>query len=213
MTEASRPADGLVSRVVGWLRAGYPDGVPDEDYVALFGILRRSLTPAEVARVVDELVADADRLAETGGTLDVEVVRERIEHVLMGPALPTDLSRVAGRLASAGWPLGLPSHEAQPEIDRAGLVARVVRWLREGYPAGLPENDFIPLVALLRRRLTDREVTEVASRLSEEGALAPSRVDVGTAIAEVTSALPSDDDIERVRGYLVDHGWPVDFPV
>ncbi|HEY5484993.1 MAG TPA: DUF3349 domain-containing protein, partial [Propionibacteriaceae bacterium] len=33
-----------MTRVVGWLRAGYPDGVPQQDYVALLGILHRQLT-------------------------------------------------------------------------------------------------------------------------------------------------------------------------
>lgn len=96
---------------------------------------------------------------------------------------------------------------------RDGIVARVVRWLRAGYPAGLPENDFVPLVALLRRRLTDDEVTQVATRLAAEGALPASRVDVGSAVARVTSEMPSDDDIDRVRRSLADHGLPDDFPV
>ena len=29
---------GVVARVVGWLRAGYPTGVPEHDYVPLLGI-------------------------------------------------------------------------------------------------------------------------------------------------------------------------------
>ncbi|BDI22879.1 DUF3349 domain-containing protein [Herbiconiux sp. L3-i23] len=213
MTDDAKSDDGIVARVVGWLRAGYPDGVPEEDYVALLGILQRSLTPSEIAVVVDGLVADAATLAADGLELEVDAVRRRIEELLQGPALPSDVARVAGRLASAGWPLGRPIDDAPAPGDRVGLVTRVVRWLREGYPMGLPENDFIPLVALLRRRLTDAEVIEVAARLSAEGALPPTRVDVGSAIAEVTSALPSEDDIERVRRSLVEHGWPVDFPV
>ena len=28
----------------------------------------------------------------------------------------------------------------------------VLDWLREGYPAGVPPKDYIPLLALLRRR-------------------------------------------------------------
>ena len=34
-----------MQRVLQWLRAGYPEGVPQQDYVALLGILRRTLTP------------------------------------------------------------------------------------------------------------------------------------------------------------------------
>jgi hypothetical protein len=36
-----------------------------------------------------------------------------------------------------------------------GILNRVVAWLRRGYPSGVPEHDYIALLALLRRRLTD----------------------------------------------------------
>ena len=45
------------------------------------------------------------------------------------------------------------------------------------------------------------------------GVLPTGRVDIGTAIAEVTTELPSEVDIARVRAYLNAHGWPVDFTV
>jgi hypothetical protein len=204
------PTSGPIARVVGWLRAGYPTGVPEQDYVPLLGILRRSLTPTELAQVVDELVVDATR---SGEQVDPAQVRERIEQLLLGPSLPDDLVRVSVRLAAAGWPLGNPEESEPDRSERTGLVTRVVRWLRAGYPAGLPEQDFVPLIALLRRRLTDAEVTAVGTRLLAAGDLPASRVDVGTAIARVTSELPSDDDVDRVRRYLVENGWPEDFPV
>jgi len=211
--EQGPPTNGMIARVIGWLRAGYPTGVPEQDYVPLLGILQRSLTPTELARVVDELVADSARSEGTGDRVDPSHVRERIENLLLGPALPDDLVRVSARLAAAGWPLGDPDIAAPDQLERTGLITRVVRWLRAGYPAGLPEQDFVPLIALLRRRLTDAEVTAVGSRLLDSGDLPASRVDVGTAIAHVTSELPSDDDVDRVRRYLVEHGWPEEFPV
>lgn len=209
MTEITEPI-GLVQRVVNWLRAGYPDGVPQQDYVAMLGILRRTLTPAEVDRVVAVLSADAETRP---GNLTRDDLHASIEQVLLGPPLEADMVRVSGRLASAGWPLGVPDEVvAEPSgAVRAGLVGRIVGWLREGYPAGLPENDFVPLVALLRRRLSDEELTRVAARLSDEGVLLPNRVDVGTAIASITSELASEEDMDRVRAYLTAHGWPVDF--
>lgn len=211
---------GVVSRVVGWLRAGYPSGVPEQDYVPLLGILRRSLTPEELDEVVSSLVSDAERADADGGSLGPHRLRERVEELLLGPALPEDLTRVSARLASAGWPLGGPEEvraEAAADdarrAERGGLITRVVRWLRAGYPAGLPEQDFVPLVALLRRRLSDAEVAEVGARLAAEGDASVSRIDVATAIARVTSELPSDEDIDRVRRSLAEHGWPEDFPV
>ena len=212
-SEHNAPPDGLVTRVVGWLRAGYPTGVPEHDYVPLLGILQRSLTPMELAQVVDELVDDPVRSGASGEDLDPALVRIRIERLLLGPALPADLVRVSARLAAAGWPLGDPEMSEPDRQERTGLITRVVQWLRAGYPGGLPEQDFVPLIALLRRRLTDAEVTAVGSRLVAAGDLPASRVDVGTAIARVTSELPSDDDVDRVRRYLVEHGWPEAFPV
>ena len=35
------------------------------------------------------------------------------------------------------------------------VVARVVAFLRAGYPQGVPATDYVPLIALLRRRLSD----------------------------------------------------------
>ncbi|WP_235522649.1 MULTISPECIES: DUF3349 domain-containing protein [unclassified Plantibacter] len=226
--EVTGGGSGVVARVVGWLRAGYPTGVPEHDYVPLLGILRRSLTPEELDRVVDGLVVEAENADAVGEPVGQDRLRARVEQLLLGPALPEDLVRVSARLASAGWPLGSPDDvraeaadptdaggEARATLlgERGGLVARIVRWLRAGYPAGLPEQDFVPLVALLRRRLSDTEVAEVGARLAAEGDPSLSRVDVATAIARVTAELPSDEDVERVRRSLADHGWPSDFAV
>jgi hypothetical protein len=43
------------------------------------------------------------------------------------------------------------------------VLAQIVGFLRAGYPEGVPVGDYIPLVALLRRRLTDDEVIAVAT--------------------------------------------------
>ncbi len=215
MTNSSPPREGLLQRIIGWLRAGYPEGVPQQDYVALLGILRRVLTPTEVDRVVQQLSDDA---ASGQATITRELVQDRIEDVLKGPAAAEDVGRVSARLAAAGWPLGSPDTHTSDQLPttangRGGVVTRVVDWLREGYPTGLPARDYIPLIALLRRRLTDAEVAQVSHQLATTGTLPADRVDVGAAIAEVTSELPTDEDVERVRQYLADHGWPVDFPM
>ena len=208
MTDVPRPSSGLVQRIIAWLRAGYPDGVPQQDYVALLGILQRNLTPSELDRIVQDLSDDAD-----AGTaiMTHQLVAERIEEILKGTPTAGDISRVSARLASVGWPLGAPpADEVGP---RPGLVSRIVDWLRAGYPAGLPTQDYIPLIALLRRRLSDEEVAHVSNSLIESGTFAADRVDVGSAILKVTSEMPSEEDIERVRTHLNAAGWPTDFPV
>lgn len=211
-TPSAEPADGLVQRVLRWLRAGYPEGVPQQDYVALLGILRRTLTRTELDRVVGELAQEAQAGQQL---MTPQLVEQRISDVVKGPIHDDDLVRVSARLASAGWPLGSPDSAEQPPggagEERPGLVGRVVDWLRTGYPTGLPDRDFVPLIALLRRRLTDEEVRDVAGRLVAAGMLPGDRVDIGTAIASVTTELPSELDIARVREYVTAHGGPVDF--
>ena len=85
-------------------------------------------------------------------------------------------------------------------------------WLRAGYPAGLPEKDYVPLVALLRRRLTDDELRAVSRLLSERGASLPTG-STSAPPSQVTSELPSEEDIERVRRYLAERGGETDVHV
>ena len=54
------PIPDAVNRIVGWLRAGYPEGVPEHDYIPLFALLGSQLTNEEVTLVGDELAFSAD---------------------------------------------------------------------------------------------------------------------------------------------------------
>lgn len=89
------------------------------------------------------------------------------------------------------------------------LLNRVVAWLREGYPTGVPAQDYIPLLALLRRRLTDDEVAAIATELADEGMLADT-TDIAVSITRVTDEVPSEADVERVKDHLAFRGFPSD---
>ena len=85
----------------------------------------------------------------------------------------------------------------------------ILDWLREGYPAGVPPKDYIPLLALLRRRLTEDEVREVAHEIAS--AQQGDAAEIGVQISKLTDALPDPEDIARVEERLVSHhGWPID---
>jgi Protein of unknown function (DUF3349) len=90
------------------------------------------------------------------------------------------------------------------------FVNAIVSWLRAGYPEGVPPHDYMPVLALLSRRLTSDEVKEVASELMQRGDF--DQVDIAVAITQITDELPSSDDIERVRTRLAAKGWPLDDP-
>ena len=85
----------------------------------------------------------------------------------------------------------------------------MVAFIRAGYPQGVPETDYIPLLALLRRRLSDDEVAAVARQLADRGDLNIDVADIGAAIMRITDELPSADDLDRVQRRLEAIGWPV----
>jgi hypothetical protein len=97
------------------------------------------------------------------------------------------------------------------------FLAKIVAWINAGYPEGVPGPDRVPLLALLRRRLTDDEVKAVVSALVER-AESDGRtnevdlVEIGVLITQITDDLPSPDDVERVREHLAAQGWPLDDP-
>ncbi|OBH29652.1 hypothetical protein A5692_01705 [Mycobacterium sp. E342] len=88
-----------------------------------------------------------------------------------------------------------------------GRVSSVLAFLRAGYPSGAPALGYAPLLALLPRRVSDDEVTTIATKLAalERGPI--TNVDVGVAITRVTDELPSVGEIERVRRRLSAMGW------
>ncbi|RHA43997.1 DUF3349 domain-containing protein [Cellulomonas rhizosphaerae] len=92
--------EGAIRRVADWLRAGYPGGVPEHDYVAVLALLKRTLTHDEVIEVADRIV-----LAHPGGGATHEAVAAEIEGLLEQEALTGDVARVSAVLAAAGWPL------------------------------------------------------------------------------------------------------------
>ncbi|MFI5714471.1 DUF3349 domain-containing protein [Nocardia sp. NPDC051750] len=90
----------------------------------------------------------------------------------------------------------------------AGVLSAVVDWLRSGYPDGVPESDYIPLVALLRRRLTDEEVEQIAAEVLNSPGRSPDRPDIRVMISKVTNEMPSDTDLQRVLSHLDPPSWP-----
>ncbi|EAP97122.1 hypothetical protein JNB_16594 [Janibacter sp. HTCC2649] len=204
--------EGLLTRVVAWLRAGYPEGIPATDYPPLLAVLSRRLTHEEVESIAADLVAASD----DPSSVNIEDIRAFIGEHLLDEAHPEDVARVSARLAAGGWPLGRPDEpeaaRAEPTGERARPLERIVSWLREGYPQGVPPQDYFPLLALLRRRLSDDEIKAVAKSLRKAEVSPVTPADIGVEITRVTQELPSDEDLERVRARLEKKGWPLDFP-
>ncbi|WP_232069423.1 DUF3349 domain-containing protein [Mycobacterium saskatchewanense] len=93
-------------------------------------------------------------------------------------------------------------------MSASGVVARIVRFLRVGYPQGVPATDTFPLLALLRRRLTDEEVMQIGEELVRHGDLPADATTIQVMVTKITDQLPSHDEVERVRRHLENRGWP-----
>lgn len=91
-------------------------------------------------------------------------------------------------------------------------LSSVVSWLKAGYPAGIPESDYIPLLAVLARRLSPDEIRSVTAELTRLGQLPIDNIDIGTMITKVTQELPREEDVSRVRSRLALGGWPLADP-
>ncbi|MGY4643012.1 DUF3349 domain-containing protein [Cellulomonas sp. URHB0016] len=106
----------VVRRVAEWLRAGYPTGVPERDYVALLALLRRKLTAEEMVEVVDRIV-----LLHPDGGATRAVVGEQIEELVDAEPLDSDIARVSALLAAVGWPLAdVDAADAQTQDSATG---------------------------------------------------------------------------------------------
>jgi hypothetical protein len=95
-------------RAVDWLRAGYPTGVPRQDYVVLLGLLRRKLTDDEVHKIAQELADQSQRTSDPISTQDIE---DMIDQSVLQQPSSQDVARVSARLAAGGWPLADPPAE------------------------------------------------------------------------------------------------------
>jgi hypothetical protein len=83
-----------------------------------------------------------------------------------------------------------------------------VAWLRAGYPEGIPPTDYVPVLALLSRRLSNDDVKLVTRELIARGDF--DHVDIGVLITQITDDLPTPQDVERVRERLAAQGWPLE---
>ncbi len=104
----------FLNKVVGWLRAGYPEGVPEHDYVPLFALLGSHLTNDEVTLIADELAFSADPES-------AEAIKKAITAVTNTKPHESDIDRVRAHLAAGGWPL------ADHPGTRRTAVTRAVR--------------------------------------------------------------------------------------
>jgi len=94
----------FLTKIVAWLQAGYPDGIPATDRVPLLALLSRRLTNDEVKSVARGLMNRGEF-----DDIDIGVLITRITDEL---PRGEDVERVRARLAAKGWPLDDPRDPA-----------------------------------------------------------------------------------------------------
>ncbi|GAA3346075.1 DUF3349 domain-containing protein [Amorphoplanes nipponensis] len=99
---------------------------------------------------------------------------------------------------------------------RANFLTRAVEWLRAGYPAGVPRGDYVALLGVLRRKLTEDEVRRIAVDLAERSVLAGadpiSTADIEQMISAAMLQQATPEDVVRVSARLAAGGWPLADP-
>jgi hypothetical protein len=91
----------------------------------------------------------------------------------------------------------------------------VLRWLRAGYPEGVPGPDRVPLLALLRSTpLTEEQIAEVVHNITADGspAIADGVIDrdeISQFISDMTHYDAGPENIIRVAATLAAVGWPL----
>lgn len=101
--------NAFLSKIVAWLQAGYPEGIPATDRVPLLALLSRRLTNDE-AKAVAKVLLDRGEFDD----IDIGVMITQITDEL---PRSEDVERVRERLAAKDWPLDDPRDPADADAD------------------------------------------------------------------------------------------------
>ena len=93
------------------------------------------------------------------------------------------------------------------------VLDNVLGWLHDGYPEGVPPKDYFPLLALLKRSLTEEEVVQAAqSILKSTDSATVTENEIREAVHAVIEKEPNPEEIHQVAARLASVGWPLAAP-
>ena len=100
-------------------------------------------------------------------------------------------------------------------MTTTSLFNSILKWLRAGYPDGVPGPDRVPLLALLRATpLTEDQIKQVVHNITAQdpSTLADGEItrdEIAEFIKDVTHHDAGPENIQRVAAKLAAAGWPL----
>jgi Protein of unknown function (DUF3349) len=99
------------------------------------------------------------------------------------------------------------------ESNHASNFDNIVRWLCAGYPEGVPPKDYFPLLALLKRSLTEEQVVKAAQAvLKAADSDTVTEAEIRAAVEQLIEKEPNPEEIHQVASRLASVGWPLAAP-
>lgn len=99
------------------------------------------------------------------------------------------------------------------ESNHASSFDNIVRWLCAGYPEGVPPKDYFPLLALLKRSLTEEQVVKAAQAvLKAADSDTVTEAEIQAAVEQLIEKEPNPEEIHQVASRLASVGWPLAAP-
>jgi hypothetical protein len=97
--------------------------------------------------------------------------------------------------------------------ENRSVLDNVLGWLHDGYPEGVPQKDYFPLLALLKRSLTEEEVVKAAQAiLKDTDSDTVTEDQIRGAVHAVIEKEPNPEEIHQVAARLASVGWPLAAP-
>jgi uncharacterized protein DUF3349 len=96
------------------------------------------------------------------------------------------------------------------ETASSGVFENIIGWLHRGYPEGVPPKDYFPLIALLKRSLTEEQVVKAAQGvLRGIDSDSVNEDEIRAAVTRVIEKEPNPEEIHQVAARLASVGWPL----
>ena len=106
---------------------------------------------------------------------------------------------------------GAESADKEVESPPQGFFQSVLGWLHQVYPDGIPRTDYFPLIALLKRSLSEDEVVQATFSVLKGGDPEDpvTAEQIREAIRETAEKEPTSGEVNQVAGRLAMVGWPL----